>query len=379
MRKKTTDKAVLPRRKFIAAAGTAALAFPAISRGQTGATSMRFQSAWPEKDSFFEYGLEFAKTVNDMTGGDLRIEMLPVNAVVPPSGLLDVVSKGGLDGCHATLTDHYNKNTAFALWGSGPAYGLDANMLLAWHRSGGGKELLDKIYSSIGATVVSFLYAPQFTPALGWFKNPITKIEDFKGVKYRTTGISIDVFNAMGAEATALPAGDVVAAIENGKLDAAQSDNMSSDRKLGLAGVSKVCMLQSYHRSAEQLEILFNKSRYEALPARLRAVITGAVDAASQTAAWKAIDINSHDFGALTQDNVHFYKTPDAVLIKELDCYDEVLAKKAKENPLFKEILDSQKKFAERAVKWEQEIVVRRRLAYDHYFNHPPPPPPKKT
>ena len=116
-----------------------------------------------------------------------------------------------------------------------------------------------------------------------------------------------------------------------------------------------------------------------ALPAKLRATIAGAVDCASQNAMWKAIDRNSQDFIALqTQDKVHVYKTPNSVLLKQLECYDEMLVKKSDGNPLFKEILDSQKKFAERAMKWEQEVVVNRRLAYDHYFNHPAPAP-KKT
>ena len=106
--------------------------------------NMRFQSTWPSKDIFHEYALDFAKKVNDMTGGDLKIEVLPAGAVVPAFGLLDAVSKGTLDGGHGVLVYHYGKKTALALWGSGPGYAMDANMLLAWHKYGGGKELLIK-------------------------------------------------------------------------------------------------------------------------------------------------------------------------------------------------------------------------------------------
>ena len=105
---------------------------------------MRWQSTWPSKDIFHEYALDFAKKVNDMTGGDLRIEVLPAGAVVPAFGLLDAVSKGTLDGGHGVLVYHYGKQNALALWGSGPAFGMDANMLLAWHKYGGGKELLEQ-------------------------------------------------------------------------------------------------------------------------------------------------------------------------------------------------------------------------------------------
>ena len=94
---------------------------------------MRWQSTWPSKDIFHEYALDYAKKVNDMTGGDLKIEVLPAGAVVPAFGLLDAVSKGVLDGGHGVLVYHYGKQTALALWGSGPGYAMDANMLLAWH------------------------------------------------------------------------------------------------------------------------------------------------------------------------------------------------------------------------------------------------------
>src|SRR5688500_960091 len=81
----------------------------------TGAQSMRWQSTWPAKDIFHEYALDFAKKVNDMTGGDLRIEVLPAGAVVPAFGLLDAVTKGTLDGGHGVLVYHYGKQTALAL------------------------------------------------------------------------------------------------------------------------------------------------------------------------------------------------------------------------------------------------------------------------
>ncbi len=319
------------RRKFLkAATGAAAvgatLGFPMIAKGQTTPITMRFQSTWPTKDIFHEYALDYAKTVNDMTGGELKIEVLPAGSVVPAFGLLDAVSKGTLDGGHGVIVYHYGKQNALALWGSGPAYGMDANMLMAWHRWGGGKELLAKLYSSVGANVVSFPYGPMATQPLGWFKKPITKAEDFKGLKYRTVGISIDMFTAMGAAVNALPGGEIVPAMDRGLLDAAEFNNMSSDKLLGFPDVSKVCMLQSFHQNAEQFEITFNKTKYDALPEKLRAVIAMAVSAASQELTWKAIDRYSKDYVELqTKDNVKFYKTPDAILQQQLNMYDVIV------------------------------------------------------
>jgi TRAP-type mannitol/chloroaromatic compound transport system substrate-binding protein len=371
MTKKSENSKIATRRKFLLAAGAtgaAAVVAPNVVKAQ-GAMNMRFQSTWPSKDIFHEYALDYAKKVNDMTGGDLKIEVLPAGAVVPAFQLLDAVSKGLLDGGHGVLVYSYGKNTALALWGSGPAYAMDANMMLAWHKYGGGKELLIKLYASIGGNVVSFPYAPLYTQPLGWFKKPIQNVDDFKGMKYRTVGISIDLFTAMGAAVNALPGGEIVSAIDRGLLDAAEFNNASSDRALGFADVSKICMLQSYHQNAEQLEITFNKTKYDALPEKFKAIIANGVEAASADMMWKAIDRNSQDYITLqTTDKVKFYKTPDAILAKQLDLYDEIVKKYVAANPLFKEIVESQVAFAKRATQWEQDYVVNRKMAFDHYF-----------
>ena len=375
MSSKSIDSVRKSRRAFLktaavggAVAAAGSIAAPAIVKAQ-GVTNMRWQSTWPSKDIFHEYALDFAKKVNDMTGGDLKIEVLPAGAVVPAFGLLDAVSKGTLDGGHGVLVYHYGKQTALALWGSGPGYAMDANMLLSWHKYGGGKELLAKLYASIGANVVSFPYGPMPTQPLGWFKKPVAKVEDMKGLKYRTVGISIDVFTGMGLAVNALPGGEIVSAMDRGLLDAAEFNNASSDKALGFADVSKVCMLQSYHQNAEQFEITFNKAKYDALPDKMRAIIANAVEAASSDMSWKAIDRYSKDYIELqTKDKVKFYRTPNEILQKQLEVYDEVVAKKAAENPLFKEILESQIAFARRATQWEQDTVVNRKMAFDRYF-----------
>ncbi len=359
------------RRKFLAGAaltGAAAVAAPTVVKAQ-GVITMRWQSTWPSKDIFHEYALDFAKKVNDMTGGDLKIEVLPAGAVVPAFGLIDAVSKGTLDGGHGVLVYHYGKQNALALWGSGPGYAMDANMLLAWHKYGGGKELLAKLYASLGLNVVSFPYGPMYTQPLGWYKKPITKPEDFQGLKFRTVGLSIDVFQAMGAAVNALPGGEIVSAMDRGLIEAAEFNNATSDRILGFADVSKICMLQSYHQNAEQLEITFNKTKYDSLPDKMKAIIANGVEAASQDMQWKSIDRYSKDYIELqTKDNVKFYKTPDSVLKKQLEVYDVVAAKKSAENPLFKEIIESQIAFARRATQWEQDTVVSRKMVFDHYF-----------
>lgn len=365
--------ATISRRKFLsgaaaAAGGVAALGFPMISKAAEPIT-MRFQSTWPTKDIFHEYAVDFTEKVNSMSGGKLKIEMLPAGSVVKAFDLLDAVNKGTLDGGHGVVAYWYGKNSAVALWGSGPAFGMDANMVLAWHYYGGGKEMLDEIYKSMNMDVVSMLYGPMPTQPLGWFKKPITKPEDLKGLKYRTVGLAVDVFKELGAAVNPLPGGEIVPAIDRGLLDAAEFNNASSDNLLGFPDVAKICMLQSFHQSSEQFEILFNKKKYDALPDDLKSIIKHAIQASSADMSWKAIDRYSKDYEDMSKNKgVKFYKTPDAVLRAQLAAWDKVTAAKSADNPAFKKALESMRAFAGRAAHWQNDTNVDFKMAYNHYF-----------
>ena len=372
MTQATTPSQQAGRRKFFGTAAAAAAVplagAPMIARAQQ-TTTLRFQSTWPTKDIFHEFAVDFADKVNAMSGGRLKIEVLPAGSVVKPFDLLDAVSKGTLDGGHGVIAYWYGKNAALALWGSGPACGMDANTVLSWHKYGGGAALVDEVYKSLKLDVVSLMSGPMPTQPLGWFKKPVTKVEDLNGLKFRTVGLSIDVFKSMGVTVNALPGGEIVPAMDRGLLDAAEFNNASSDRLLGFPDVSKVCMLQSYHQSSEQFEILFNGPKYRALSSDLRAIIANAAEAASADMSWKAIDRYSKDYLEMrTKQGVKFYKTPDSILKAQLAAWENVVAAKSKENPMFKKVYDSMKAYAQRTVQWQADTLVDMRPAYASTF-----------
>ena len=357
------------RRRFLkraAAAGGAGLAFPSLVAAQ-GVVSFRWQSAWPGGHPFHDYALDFAAKVREMAGGDLKIEIAPLGAGVPASGLLEAVSSGKLDGAHGALSFHYAKDPAFGLWEAGPAFGMDANMLLAWHKYGGGRELLSRLYAKLGADVVSFLYGPRPAEPLGWFKRRLTKAADFRRLRLRADGMAADIFRRLGARVDPLPEADAVAAMQAGRLDGAEVDGAALAKNLGIARAAKVCMLNSFHRSAGQFEVLMNKSKFEALPETLRAILGNAVEAASADLSWKAIERNSAAYLELLKERVAFRRTPSGVLEAELAAFDAAAASQ-RGHALFAEIESSQRTFAARAVRWQLDGDADRRMAYRHYF-----------
>ena len=165
----------------------------------------------------------------------------------------------------------------------------------------------------------------------------------------------------MGLAVNALPGGEIVPAMDRGLLDAAEFNNMTSDRILGFADVSKVCMLQSYHQNAEQFEIMFNKTKFDALPAKMKAIIENARRGGLAGSGWKAIDRYSKDYVELqTKDKVRFYKTPAAILQAQLEIYDTVADKKASGQCAVQGNRSRRRRSRQRAVTWDIDNNVNR-------------------
>ena len=248
-----------------------------------------------------------------MGAGRLKLDLLPAGAVVGGLQLQDAVIAGALDGGHGVTAYWYGKNKAASLFGTPPPFGWRANEFLGWMRYGGGQELYDELVQKVlGLNLVGFLTGPMPTQPLGWFKKPVEKAEDLKGLKYRTVGLSADVYNELGAAVTIMAGGDIVPAMDRGLLEAAEFNNPSSDRLLGFPDVSKVYMLQSYHQSAESFEIIFNKSKYDGLPPELQAILKYAAESSSADMSWKAMDRYSKDLEGMRKDQgVKSYKTPE--------------------------------------------------------------------
>jgi TRAP-type mannitol/chloroaromatic compound transport system substrate-binding protein len=208
------------------------------------------------------------------------------------------------------------------------------------------------------------------TQPLGWFKTPITNPNQFKGMKYRTVGLSADLFKAMGASVVILPGGEIVAALDRNLIDAAEFNNATSDRMLGFPDVRKVMMVQSYHQPMECLELLISKKKYESLPKELQAIIKYAAMAESADFTWKMMDRNSTDLIEMkAKQGVKVVKTPKLVLEAQMKAWDKVIEDKSKDNPFFVKVLESQKQWAARVVPWRTEIMVDEEMAYNHFFN----------
>jgi TRAP-type mannitol/chloroaromatic compound transport system substrate-binding protein len=372
MTKETTDKKSSSRRGFVKslAVGSAvtatAVAMPNVSRAQT--VTWKFQSTWPTKDIFHEYAQDFAKRVNDMAGNRLKLDVLAAGTIVPAFQMQDAVNAGILDGGHGVCAYWYGKNKAFSLFGTPPALGWNANSFLGWMNYGGGYELYNELVGQIlKLNLVGFLTGPMPSQPLGWFKKEVKTADDFKGLKYRTVGLAADLMKEMGAAVTILAGGEIVPALERGVIDGAEFNNPSSDLLLGFPDVSKVYMMRSFHQDAEAFEIIFNKAKFESLPAELKSVVKYSAESASSDMLWKALDRYSKDLEVLKGKGVSILSTPDTVLQAQLDAWTKVIDKLSAENAFFKKVVESQKAWAKRTLAYESANTPNRAMAIAHF------------
>ncbi|HET9068293.1 MAG TPA: twin-arginine translocation signal domain-containing protein, partial [Amaricoccus sp.] len=259
-----TDKQTVSRRSFLrtgALAGGAAasgLAAPAVLAQSPQV--VRMQSSWSSSDIFHEMAQQYADRVNAMSGGRLRIDLLPAGAVVGAFQIQDAVADGVLDAGHHVTAYWYGKTKAASLFGTGPVFGIDGAQVLAWIQYGGGKDLYrELVQDQLGLPIVGFFALPMPTQPLGWFENAPATAADMQGLKYRTVGLSADVNQAMGLAVTQLPGGEIVPAMERGVIDAFEFNNPTSDRRFGAQDVVKNYMLGSYHQACECFEIIVNQ------------------------------------------------------------------------------------------------------------------------
>ena len=240
--------------------------------------------------------------------------------------------------------------------------------MIGWMKYGGGQALYDELVQQVlGLNLVGFLPGPMPTQPLGWFKQKITDAAQFTGLKYRTVGLSADLFKQMGAAVTIMGGGEIVPAMDRGLLDAAEFNNPSSDKLLGFPDVSKHYMLQSYHQAAECFEIILNKTKFDALAPDLQAIIRYAVESSSTDMSWKAMDRYSTDLAALRAAGINVHRTPDSVLQAQLAAWDKVIEAQSAE-PFFAKVVESQKAWAKRVVGTQFDMEVDQKMAYDHFF-----------
>ncbi len=371
--KNSTDQSVT-RRSFLkksalagGVAATGALAAPAVLA--QAPLVVKMQTSWPASDIWMDFARQYVDRVEAMSGGRLKIDLLPAGAVVGAFQVMDGVNDGVLDAAHTVPVYWYGKNKAASFFGTGPVWGGSATTMLSWFYAGGGAELYRELTQDImGLNVYGFMGFPMFAQPFGWFKQEVNTVADLQGFKYRTVGLAADLMQSMGMSVAQLPGGEIVPAMERGVIDAFEFNNPSSDSRFGAQDVAKNYYLSSYHQASESFEFLFNKDFFDDLAPDLQAILKYGVEAASTSNTASAMDNYSADLLKLKDESgVAVRRTSKEILDAELKAWDQLIVELEKDEYM-KRVMDSQRAWVERVTFYEIMNAPDYTLAYEHYF-----------
>ena len=305
----------------------------------------------------------FADNIKRMSNGRLEIEILPASAIVGPQQILDAVDKGLIPMGQAWTHYWTGKNAAAGLFSapmSGAGTGLDQMGHLAWMMQGEGQGLMTELYQKvIGANVVAFQVIPDGPEALGWFKKPLTSIEDFRKTKFRSPpGLPGEAYTEMGISVVSMPGPEILPAAERGVIDAGEWINPSADLSLGLHEVFKYYSLQGLHQAIDVSDVVINGDVWKGLSPDLQAIIEVAAKASIIESLTYFIQQNSLALTTLTtKHGVTLFSPPPEYPDQFLVAANNALEKRMAQDAFFDRVVTSMRDFSKDVVPYRVETI----------------------
>lgn len=341
----------------------ALMAFAASTANAQDEFRLKMQTAVPATGPHATLLKRFADNLDRMSGGRLKVEVLPAGSVVGPQEIADAVDKGLVEMGFAWTHYWTGKHPAAGLFSapmSGAGTGLDQMGHLAWMLQGEGRELYKKLYQEvIGLNVVPFQVIPDGPEALGWFKKPINSLEEFRKIKFRTPpGLPGQVYTEMGVSVTGLPGPEIIPAAERGVIDAGEWINPASDLDMGFHEIFDYYSLQGLHQAIDIGDIIINGDVWKKLPPDLQAIVETAAKASLMESLSYFVAENSKALDVLVNKHgVKLFTPPQDYPPAFLKAANSVLKDYEEQDPFFKEVVGSMRGFANTAVPYRVETL----------------------
>jgi len=315
---------------------------------------------------------DFTDTVTALTNGSMKFEILPAGTVVGVKETLDAVDKGLLD-CGFAWTHYWSgDHPAAMLFGSpvaGAGVGIDNIAFLSWFQYGGGKALYNQLWKEMKRDVHGLMLQPVGPEALGWFKEPINSMADFRKYRFRTPpGIPGQTYTDIGVASVAMGGGDILPALQKGTIDAAEWCCPKPDMVFGFQKVLKHYYLQGLHQVVVNADLYINGKVWRGLTDHERKSMEVAADASLIKAMSYRIYENGKALKELTEKHgVILHDTPADYFPLYMAAAKASLEKNSKENAFFAKVWQSQKDFADIAVPyWAGSQMSNAKLGMAH-------------
>ncbi|QLF93689.1 TRAP transporter substrate-binding protein [Pseudomonas sp. ABC1] len=348
----------MKRRHIIAAAGVGLAATALVgckekdqaAAGGTAAEQQKFHwkmvTSWPKNFPGVGVGAEnFAKLVNEMSGGRLTVKVYAGGELVPPLEVFDAVSRGTAELGHGAPYYWKGKVPAAQFFCALP-FGPNAAEMNAWLHHGGGIQLWEEAYKPFG--ILPLACGNTGVQTAGWFNKEIRSVDDFRGLKMRTPGLGGEVLTKMGGTVVNMPAGEIFTALQTGAIDATEWIGAYNDLALGLHKAAKYYYTPGWQEPSVQFELDINLKAWETLPPDLQAIVRAAARAVNGD---MLDDYNAKNMEAMEQlksEGVDVRRLPDEVLVRLKEVATEVVEASANADPVAKKVWTQQKAYLKR-------------------------------
>jgi len=315
---------------------------------------------------------DWGKDITALTDGEIKFEILPAGTVVGVKETLDAVDKGLID-CGFAWTHYWSgEHPAAMLFGSpvaGAGVGIDNIAFLSWFQYGGGKELYDQLWKEMKRDIKGFMLQPVGPEALGWFKEPINSMDDFRKYKFRTPpGIPGQTYKDIGVASVAMGGGDILPALEAGTIDAAEWCCPKPDMTFGFQKVLKHYYLQGLHQVVVNADVYINGKIWKGLtPLQQKAFEVASNASLSKSMSYRIYENGKALRELTTKHGVILHDTPADYFPAYMAAAKASLEKNAAKNKFFAEVWQSQKDFADIAVPfWSGAQMSNAKLGMAH-------------
>jgi TRAP-type mannitol/chloroaromatic compound transport system substrate-binding protein len=344
----------MQRRSFLAAgsAAIAATAAPIAGAQNQPAVTWRLSSSFPKGlDTIYGGAEQFSKLVENLTAGKFKITISPPGEIMPALANFKGVQDGTIECAHTAGYYFLNVNTALALDTTLP-FGMNQRQHNGWVYQGGGMDLLRELFAQYN--MINFPMGNTGAQMGGWFNKEIRTVEDVKGLRMRIPGLGGEIWKRLGAAPVGLPGGEIIAAMTEKKIDAAEWVGPYDDDKLGLAKLARFYYYPAWWEPSAALSLYVNKKAFDALPPAYQEAINVASGYVNQSMMALYDARNPPAFKKLIGSGTRLQVFPNSFMIAAYRAAFSIFDAESEKNPSFKKIYGPWKKYRAEINEWHR-------------------------
>ena len=325
--------------------------FSNLLNADTKVYTLNLASSWGEQIPMLGSApYKVAKRAEEMSNGRLKIKIDLPQKHKAPLDIMDMVKEGLYDIGYTTPVYYKGKDYKLVFFMTVP-FGMTTTEQYAWYYYGGGRELSQKVYAPHG--LISYPGGSVGISMGGWFKKEIKTIDDLKGIKIRISGQGGDVMSRLGVNALSTPPGELYMAMETGVLDAVEWIAPAFDMAMGFHKVAPY-YYTGWSKPSGEGQYLINQKKFDTLPEDLKRILENAIALTARELLDESNDANAKMWAKIQHDypQIKVNQFPKEVLQALKNAAREVEEEQALKDPLYREILDSQRAYIKQIRPW---------------------------